>query len=67
MPHRGDAGEVTASISGGAESPAGGCSYLRGEQLARRLDIFWREIFFADAPVAIRAPVQYWCTRKRTG
>jgi len=66
MPRRGGAGEVTASISGGAQNPAGGRSYLPGEQRARRLDIFWGEIFFADASAAIPTPVESWRARERT-
>src|SRR5580658_8839195 len=61
------AGEVTASISGRAENPAGGGSYVPDEQGGRRIDIFWAEISFADAPVATSAPVQFRRTRKRTG
>ncbi|MGB6815212.1 MAG: hypothetical protein WBE23_20105, partial [Candidatus Sulfotelmatobacter sp.] len=60
------AGEVTASIGGGAQNPAGG-SYVPGEQRAGRLDIFWGARFFAEAPVATPAPVQFRRTGKRTG
>ncbi|MGA9305175.1 MAG: hypothetical protein WBW31_07170 [Candidatus Sulfotelmatobacter sp.] len=68
MLRREGAGEVTASIGGGAENPAGGGSYVPGEQRGRRLGIFWGEIFFfADVPVAISAPVQFGRTRKQTG
>jgi len=68
MLRREGAGEVTASIGGGAENPAGGGSYVQGEQRGRRLDIFWGEIFFfADAAVATPAPVQFGRTRKQTG
>jgi hypothetical protein len=67
MLRHGGASEVPTSISGGAENPASGGSYLPVEQRVERRGELWGEVFFADAPVAIPAPVQSWRTRNRTG
>ena len=67
MLRHGGASEVPTSISGGAQNPASGGSYLPVEQRVERRGDLWGEVFSADAPVAFPAPVQSWRTRKRTG